>query len=101
MYNNIHYKYYTYTLTESHHWHIAQHPNYPINIMEGTVTREETMVLEAMEDVVGNIEETGEGVMEAVDPVALITTSVHMVCVTTKASIVGPSIWPPKYCDRY
>ena len=56
MYNNIHYKYYTYTLTESHHWHIAQHPNYPINIMEGTVTTEETMVLEVAEDVVGKFE---------------------------------------------
>ena len=24
MYHNIHYKYYTYTLTEPHHWHSAQ-----------------------------------------------------------------------------
>ena len=62
-----------------------QHPNHPINIMEGTGTTEETIVLEATEDIVGNIEETGEEFMEAVDPVALITTDGHMVCVTTKA----------------
>ena len=58
------------------------------------------MVLEAVEEVVDNIDENGEEVMQAVDPVEFITTSVHMVCVTTKAKIVGPSRWPPKYCDR-
>ena len=78
-----------------------QHPNHPINIMEDTGTTEETMVLEATEDIVENIEETGEGVMEAVDTVALITTAGHMVFLITKDPIVGPSIWPPKYCDRY
>ena len=78
-----------------------QHPNHPINIMEGAGTTEDTMVLETEEDVVCNIDETGKEFMEAVDPVVLITTVGHMVCITTNAPIVGSSIWPPQYCDRY
>ena len=78
-----------------------QHPNQPINIMEGAGTTEAKMVLEAVNEFVGNIDETGKEFMEAVDPVELITTAVHVVCVTTKAPIVGPSRWPPKYCNRY
>ena len=77
-----------------------QHPNHPINIMEDTGTTEETMVLEATEDIVGNIEETGEEFMEAVDTVVLINTDGHVVCIAIKAPIVGPSRWPPKYCDH-
>ena len=48
------------------------------------------MVLEAVEDVVINVEETGEEVMEAVDPVPLVTTDGHMVYVTTKVPIGEP-----------
>ena len=59
------------------------------------------MVLETEENVVCNIDETGKEFKEAVDPVELITTDLHMVCVTTKAKIVGPYRWPPQYCDRY
>ena len=59
------------------------------------------MVLETEEDVVCNIYETDKEFMEAVDTVALITTAGHMVFLITKDPIVGPSIWPPKYCDRY
>ena len=70
-----------------------QHPNHPISIIEGAGTTEETMVLEAAEDVVGNIEETGEDVIKAMYPVALITTDVHMVCVKIKA----PILWDPPY----
>ena len=58
--------------------------------MEGAGTTEETMVLEAVEDVVINVEETGEEVMEAVDPVPLVTTDGHMVYVTTKVPIGEP-----------
>ena len=58
--------------------------------MEGVSTTEETIVLEAAEDVVVKVEETVKEVVEAVDPLSLITTAVHMVCVTTKVPISEP-----------
>ena len=48
------------------------------------------MVLEVVEDVVGNVEETEEEVVEAVDIVSLITTDGNMLCVTTKVKIEEP-----------
>ena len=43
-----------------------------------------------VEDVVGNVEETEEKVVEAVDIVSLITTDGNMLCVTTKVKIEEP-----------
>ena len=48
------------------------------------------MVLEVVEDVVGNVEETEEEVVEAMDLVSLITTDGNMLCVTTKVKIEEP-----------
>ena len=48
------------------------------------------MVLEFVEDVVGNVEETEEEVVEAVDLVSFITTDGNMLCVTTKVKIEEP-----------
>ena len=58
--------------------------------MDDTGNTEETMVLEDVEDMVINVEKTGQEVVEAVDPVVLITTSGQMVCVTTKVQISEP-----------
>ena len=51
--------------------------------MEGVDTILETIVLEAVEAVVINYEETGGEVVEAVDPVVMRTNNGNMVSVPT------------------
>ena len=55
--------------------------------MEGLGNTDVTMVLKSTKYLVINVKETGEEVVEAVDPLVLNTTDGHMVCVSTKVPI--------------